>query len=191
VLVFLLVALALLVALGVALQRRDPRAESDDGPVLRYSTALRRLANAAPVAVLAAAGAAWLPRSGGTPDGSAFLLTLFALVFLDVWLLRIELLATRVRLRQDGVEASSAWRRAPVVLRWADLATIRWSPMGQGFVLVGRGGERVRVSRFLSGLGDLARAVRVQVPLDDATAGPGVRPRLAAYAGELRGARGS
>jgi hypothetical protein len=165
----------------VALALRRPGVRGSPRPdgslELRYPAAARRATLVAPVLVLAGTVTALgTPRSGWT-------LAIGLLTVAVLLLVRVEIAGVRVRLLADGIEQSSTFVH-PTALRWSEITGLEWSPLARSFVLTGPPG-RVMVSAHLEGLGDFARAIRANVPLEAGVAAPDVRPRLAALASRL------
>lgn len=69
----------------------------------------------------------------------------------------------RVVVSETGVVAHSPWGR-PRRVDWSDVATVQFGNLSGYVTLVGRSGERVKVSIMLRGIAQLADAVRRHVP---------------------------
>lgn len=89
----------------------------------------------------------------------------------------VEVFGVAHRLRSDGIERVAPWRPRAVV-RWAEVTSLEWVEATHWFELRSRSGERVRVSRQLTGMAAFARAALEGVPAHVIDARPGLRHRL-------------
>lgn len=70
---------------------------------------------------------------------------------------------TRIELRKDGFVSRGAWR-SPTFIQWSDITQVSWSPQFKWFVIKTSHRTTVRASLSLSGILELHRALRRQVP---------------------------
>ena len=157
----------------------DRAAPSPEGvALLAYGRAARAAASLAlGLPLLAAALASRRLAPDEDPVRFWVLVAVAALAFLLLWLVRIEVLGVRHRVTAEALEGGSPWRK-PVRIPWGEVARVRWSAANQWFEIEGTGGSTVRVSRWLTGLPALARALDGRGLLSGAAAGAGVRDRL-------------
>ncbi len=143
---------------------------SGAGVVLQFGAAVRAIV----VLLLGAALAAFLILSararGGSQVPRIFLLGLIVALAAAT----VDVLGVAHRLRPDGLERVTPWRRRAVV-RWADVTSIAWIESTRWFEVRARSGERVRVSVQLTGMASFARAVLEGVPPEVIDAEPGLR----------------
>ncbi len=96
--------------------------------------------------------------SMGTPLLSAVLVAIVG----PISLLAVEAFGTAHILSPEGLRKRSPWSK-PFSVRWEEIESIAYSRSAEWFVVKTSKGK-IRLHRYLSGLGDLAEAVRTHVP---------------------------
>jgi hypothetical protein len=90
--------------------------------------------------------------------GSAFA----AISFVPGWIMR--LMAKRVVVVDDGSISQFCDAQLRATIDWSDVVSIEFSGMSECFTFQGRGGQRIRVSRYVGGLPQLWSVVARRVP---------------------------
>lgn len=143
------------------------------GVVLQFGAGVRAVV----VLLLVAALAAFLILStrhrGGSQVPRLFLLA----AILALGAATVDVLGVAHRLRPDGIERVTPWRRRALV-RWSDVTSIEWVGSTRWFEVRSRRGEGVRVYAQLTGVAAFARAVLDHVAADVIDAEPGLRALL-------------
>jgi hypothetical protein len=156
--------LATLIVLGLlsALARRPARVGAGDGEkIIQYGGAFRGFAWATLVAI--AGGATFLTMTRGIRNQTELMdcLALYPFAALPALLLLES--KSRVVLADQSITGYSVWRGSRC-LAWKDIQRVEFSPVAQWFVVVGARGQRVRVHTLMTGISDLADAIRARLP---------------------------
>ncbi|HZU96418.1 MAG TPA: hypothetical protein VFF73_07000 [Planctomycetota bacterium] len=75
----------------------------------------------------------------------------------------IEVFGVSHRLSDEGIESASAWTEQRTVVRWKDVASIRYNATTGWYVITSRTGATVRLNGLLSGLRTFSRFVHERV----------------------------
>jgi hypothetical protein len=75
---------------------------------------------------------------------------------------------SRVELDENGVSASSAWRR-PRTIRWADVAEVTYSSGSQWFTIISNQGEKIRAHTMMRGMREFCQTLAEKVSAEKLT----------------------
>jgi hypothetical protein len=182
-----LTIVAVSATLRVLLNRRKVGVRGEPGAeALVYGPLWRWGAVVLTTALLLSIGVVGLICQSQPGDLWFLVATALAIVVLGGWLI-VESFGVRHRLTADGIERVSPWHRVPLQLRWDELESIRWRPNTAGFVLRGRGGQKLTVSHYLSGLGTLAQLVLDRASADIVDREPKLRQELLVLRSRVQG----
>ena len=146
-------------------QGRASRSPTTDAQVLRYAPVLRPVfATQLLLFPGLLAAILWLdPPSRWEPPWSEWILVaIFGSFALVAAAGLLETLTLRVEVSPRGVQIDSPWSGVRT-LAWNEIVEVGYSPAMMWFTLRGRDGTRIRVSRLLRGIPDLARALRAHL----------------------------
>jgi hypothetical protein len=151
----------------------NPMARGAGGVVLHHGRIPRAIAV---LTVLGALGGMALAAGEGGEDPTAPLAVLGAILLTGL-LLVVESFGVAHRLRPDGIERVTPWRRR-IFLPWAQVASLDWAQSSRSFELRSAGGEVLRIGEQLVGLAAFAREALANLPPAAFDGRPEVRDRL-------------